>query len=87
MVKENYAIWLKHFVYLGESSLGVIKNSSMQLRPSPENKIGARFFNKRKARDGQKKDNVTGIQSVERSIVRFINCLVDLNIFTGIPVI
>ena len=27
MVRRNYAIWLKHFVYWGESNLGVIENS------------------------------------------------------------
>ena len=37
VVRENYAIWFKHFVYGRESSLGVIKNSLMSLRGQKEN--------------------------------------------------
>ena len=31
MVRGNYAIWLKHFVYWGDSNLGVTENSLMSL--------------------------------------------------------
>ena len=31
-VKRELAIWLKHFVYWGESNLGVIENSSLGVR-------------------------------------------------------
>ena len=40
MVRENYAIWLKNFVYWereGESNLGVIENSLMSLQGQKEN--------------------------------------------------
>ena len=37
MVRENYAIWLKHIVYWGESDLGIIENSLMSLRGQKEN--------------------------------------------------
>ena len=37
LVRENYAIWLKHFVYWGESNLVVIENSLMSLRGQKEN--------------------------------------------------
>ena len=37
LVRENYAIWLKHSVYWGESNLVVIENSLMSLRGQKEN--------------------------------------------------
>ena len=37
LVRENYAIWLKHFVYWGEPNLVVIEISLMSLRGQKEN--------------------------------------------------
>ena len=37
MIRENYVIWLKHFVYGGKSNLGVTENSLMSLGGQKEN--------------------------------------------------
>ena len=37
LVRENYAIWLKHYVYWRESNLVVIENSLMSLQGQKEN--------------------------------------------------
>ena len=37
MIRENYVIWLKHFVYGGKSNLGVNENSLMSLGGQKEN--------------------------------------------------
>ena len=37
MIRRNYAIWLKHFVYSGKSNLGATENSLMSLGGQKEN--------------------------------------------------
>ena len=37
MIRGNYAIWLKHFVYRGKSNLGVTENNLMSFGGEKEN--------------------------------------------------